>query len=522
VAIRIYSGGDDSGSDGDDAVAVCEVQVWADRLIRSPSPRAGHAAAGFRGHLFVFGGYDSSGFLLNDMFMYNMMRRRWRPVNSYGHLPAGRSSSQMTAINSGRLAISGGVAGTTPFKAVWINSYAACPPIAAADLAYIASSRCTQGGSACLYTCQPYAVSNNGLPTDATGSKGWLVCGPAGAWMGRNPPCSAQPPVAPTVQAPTLLSPTSARITWTPLGATTKWYEVYTHDNTGAGMVYDVFENGPAAIANVPPQLTDNYWWWDPGANATTGIVGSGFWRVDPSSHLRITAAPGSSCFGQVLGFGSSCPFLALQTWPTKPDGLTPNPDLKSFAVETKLKIEGGSGSLYQPGVLSGLGMVDWTTGLVQFMLGLEYVAPYYYVVWQSFKGASPGRWRVAQALYGLQNVGFGINLHLKIERSLATGDGYEAFYRLNAADLWMPLQRPAHAGVADFYGAPASWGFPAFTFAESNLLPALIVSNAQSTAPRAAGQDSFFTAGFDYFKLSAPRCALAALRCGMSLTTRR
>ena len=267
VAIRRYSGGAD-GTDGDDAVAVCEVQVWADEKVSTPPERGGHAAAGFKGHLFVFGGYDASGLLLNDMYMFNMQYARWTNVNPRGIAPQGRAYAQLTVLNSQRLAISGGVASQVPFKSTWSNLYAGC---SAVDTTGVSSSYCTQGGSACRYTC--YTKSNN------DDRDGWLICAPWGGFIGMNPPCApfaVSPPVSNPVAVKT--SPTSVRVSWSG-GTPAQFYSAYTHDGSDTTEHYDIFEDGEAAVVGGNP-ATDKYWWYDPSANSTRGVVGSNSWAA--------------------------------------------------------------------------------------------------------------------------------------------------------------------------------------------------------------------------------------------------
>ena len=494
VAIRRYSGGADGG-DGDDSVGVCEVQVWADQMVNTPMARGGHAATGFKGQLFVFGGYDASGLLLNDIYMFNMQYNRWVNANPRGVSPQGRTYAQLTVLNSQRLAISGGVAGNVPFKSVWSNLYAGCSGV---DTTGVSSSYCTQGGSACHYTC--YTKSNN------EDRDGWLICAPWGGFIGTNPPCAPfapSPPVSNPVATKT--SPTSVRVSWSG-GVPAKFYSAYTHDGSDSTELYDIFEDGAAAVVGGDP-TTDKYWWYDPSANSTRGVVGGNSWAAS-GSLLTITAAPGMSCFSLSAG-QSGCPFMALIN-PASPTAV-PDPNnppnlvssLTNVAIDTAVQI--ANASLFQPSVTSGIGLVDYTTGLVQFILGLEYVQPYYYVVWQSFNGPSPGQFRVAVPLTQLPDISQGVQAYLRIERSAATNNAYEAFYKLQASESYLPLLRPARL-PQDFFGNAYYVG-PGWTASASHMLPALVVSNFESTG--VAASSVFFTAGFDFFRVAAPTCAL-------------
>jgi hypothetical protein len=211
VSIRRYSGGaDGTQADGDNAVSVCEVEVYAERMINTPLARTGHAAMGFRGQVFIFGG-SSNGLLLNDLHMFSMTSKTWAPmVVPLGAAPAPRQFAQLTALDNFRVAISGGVAGSTAFSETWSNRFAFCPAV---DLTGVDSSKtvCRQGGSACKYTC--FGENNNAA------RNGWLICQPSGVFAGVNPPCNPTAP-GPSSNIIVVPSQTSAVVTWSaPVGA---------------------------------------------------------------------------------------------------------------------------------------------------------------------------------------------------------------------------------------------------------------------------------------------------------------
>ena len=490
VQIRRYSGGAD-GLDGDDAVSVCEVQVWADEMANVPSPRAGHATAGFRGQIYVFGGYDASGLQLNDMNHYSMLGKRWTQTNPYGTPPEPRSYAQLTVLNSFRLALSHGMSGSdVPLTNVWSNLYAGCPGVISTG---VQSSYCRQGGSACRYTCVGGYVNQNAAEYD-----GWLVCLPSGGLQGYNPPCAPQPAGAPGTPSATPTSPTTALVTWTaasPGGAASvQYYQANSRDSSGAAEWFDTFPD-TTSVANT-------YVFWDPSANKTAGVLGGSSFGA-PMNELRLTSAPNQNCIVRTRQDGSSCPYVMLPStlWPAS----LPRND---FAVETIIVIEGRN--LYQPVIMAGLGLVDESNGFVQVILGVEYVAPYYFVVWDGFKSGIGGNslWRILQELR-VSNVEDGLKVYLRIERSPRTGNNYRASYKLNALDSYIEFNRPATM-PADFFGGPLQPS--TYVPVATTMQPALIINNRQGTSPRAAGSDFFFTASFEYLYVGPTLCALQGM----------
>jgi hypothetical protein len=482
VAIRRYSGGaDGSQADGDNSVSVCEVEVWADRMLDTPSPRSGHAAAGFKGQVFIFGG-ASNGLLLNDMHIFSMTRRTWAPiVVPLGTPPAPRQFAQLTVLDAQRMAISGGVAGSTAFSETFSNLYAGCPGLDNSNsMINFAQSYCRQGGSACKWSCfsGDDKYGNNNFDRG-----GWLVCMPSGAYSGVNPPCNLARPSAVTITNVQALSATSAKVSWAApaTGGPFTAYTVETDSSGGASAWYDTFDE---AI----PLTAPGYRWWDPSRNDTTGTVGVNSFDETGGS-LKIIAAPGQSCFLRAGGM-SGCPFMQLTDWPA---ALLPT----DFVAEAVVKIS--DTSLGEPNVVAGVGIVGDAGSLMQFSVGVQYTAPYYYAVWQSYRGASPGAWRVQRRLTLPDKVN-GVRVWLRIERSRMTGFRFEAFYKTEALDNFLPMGRPATA--ADFFGllVPFSDVTPA-------MRPALVIHNTQATTPRVPGANMYFAADFDYFRVGAPTC---------------
>ena len=480
VSIRRYSGGaDGSQLDGDDSVSVCEVEVYADLMINTPTARSGHAAAGFKGQVFIFGG-AANGLLLNDMHMFSMTRRTWAPlIVPLGTPPAPRQFAQLTVLNAQRMAISGGVAGATPFSETFSNLYAGCPPVDT-SFADTAKTICRQGGSACKYTCFGGAAANNNADRD-----GWLVCMPSGAYNGVNPPCNPGAAGPVTITNVVALSPTRAQVSWaapsTGAGPITA-YTVETDNAGGSSAWYDTFDE-PISLK------APGYKWWDPSANATTGIIGVNSF-YEGWGTLGLIAAPGQSCFLRAPGGQSGCPYMQVTDWP---------PDLlpTDFVVEAVVHLS--DTSLAEPNVVAGVGIVGDAGGVLQWSVGVQYNAPYYYAVWQSYRGASPGAWRVSRRLT-LPNQGASVLVWVRIERSRMTGNRFEAFYKTEALDNYLPMGRPAT--TADFFGLlqPYSDVNPA-------MRPAMIMHNFQSTAPRVPGANMYFSADFDFFRIGSPAC---------------
>ena len=117
VTIRRYAGLLDPVWDFDNTLAVCEVVVTAQNLKDLPSPRAGHAAATFRGSMFIFGGQDANQFLLNDVRHFDLTQQEWSPPEfaPYGTPPVARMFASLTPVSSNTLVLAGGVlAGGSP------------------------------------------------------------------------------------------------------------------------------------------------------------------------------------------------------------------------------------------------------------------------------------------------------------------------------------------------------------------------------------------------------------------------
>jgi hypothetical protein len=503
VIIRKYSGGYEAGgtnNDGDDAVSVCEVQVWAELALNTPSPRAGHAAAGFRGHLMIWGGYDSSGSLLNDLHMFRMPfkgqgRGSWTVFNRpLGTLPGGRSYARITPLGNNFMAISGGLSGSKPTSEVFTLNWKSCP------LPVITGVQnpvyCRQGGVICQYTCAANYISNN------VASDGWLACNPNGGFSGVNPPCSASVPSEPQNVRVLSTASNKALVAWDPpsnlggLGTSKiEYYYVYTSEEAGGAEWFDVFDGGEA-------KFNANYKFVDPTANATAYFpgnrAGSNRYSVD-AENLRLQVTPAMDCFTRTINGVPNCPFIFYNTWPS-------SLQLNNVVFQTSIRLSGDN--LNIPGVLSGLSLVDVKTGLLQFVVGIEFVAPFYYAVWQSFIGGSPGRWRILEKL-SFPNVDSGVQLQVKMEISSQTSTGapaIEAFYKVRSPDLWTSLGRPA--GITDLV---APTGNPTYYIIDNSRLldmrATLVVRNYQTLAAAANGRFSLFEAEFDFLRVSRPQC---------------
>lgn len=503
VIIRKYSGGYEAGgtnTDGDNAVSVCEVQVWAELALNTPSPRAGHAAAGFRGHLMIWGGYDTSGSLLNDLHMYRMpfkgqSRGSWTVFNRpLGTLPGGRSYARITPLGNNFMAISGGLSGAKPTSEVFTINWRFCPqPIITGVQNPV---YCRQGGVICQYTCAASYISNN-VATD-----GWLACNPNGGFSGVNPPCSASVPSEPRNVRVTSSTAQKATVTWDPpsnLGGLAaskiEYYYVYSSEEAGGAEWFDVFDGGEA-------KFNANYRFVDPTANATAFFAGNraGSNRYSLEAlNLRLQVVPAMDCFTRTVNRVPNCPFIFYNTWPA---GINVN----NVVFQTSIRLSGDN--LNIPSVLSGLSLVDSKTGLLQFVVGIEFIAPFYYAVWQSFIGNSPGRWRILEKL-SFPNIDNGVQLQVKMEISSQTSTGVpaiEAFFKVRSHDLWTTLGRPA--GIADLVAPAAD---PTYYIVDSSrildLRATLVVRNYQTLAAAANGRFSLFDAEFDFLRVSRPQC---------------
>jgi hypothetical protein len=189
---------------------ICEIKVYAQRLLNQPSPRYGHAAVPFRGQMVVFGGTDTNGYRLNDLNFFDLTARQWigagRPS---GQIPSGRAYAALAVLNSGQLGLYGGSSTVGMLSDFYTISFPACPAIQYNDAS--AGAVTTQAGTVQFYTCQSFGTNLN--PGNQP-----VICSIDGAWQGNLPPCQGSVPYnwpATTFSSLVSVSGTTATAFWT-------------------------------------------------------------------------------------------------------------------------------------------------------------------------------------------------------------------------------------------------------------------------------------------------------------------
>lgn len=452
----------------DDTVGLCEVQVIAETMLDHPAPRAGHAATGFRGQMVIFGGYDSNGYLLNDLRFFDMLNLVWMQdeLEPMGTKPDGRSYAQLMAYSSTTLLLSGGVGGRQPFGDLIMVKFAACPTVSAAGVG--AGTFCHQSGTACEYACVP------GYDNNLASTNNWLVCLPDSTFLGSNPPCSAYKPQAPiSVTAAAGAQPGTIQVSWVPSSfgspAATHWQVNAIPDPNY--QIFDEFDDGA---------LDTTMWTWtDPSANPVAGITGTNELLVE--SHVaRIGAFAGMNCMGANVAL---CPRLQLNAWPA-------SLSINNYEVETHASLDPETEGFGNAN--GGIVLYDTSTQRIQFMLSIRVSYPFLQVVFESVHNA--GKFFVPVDLPIPFATGMGV--YLKLRRSSRTGNAWEAFWRTSPLRSWIAV--PRLATVADF-GAGVVDG--------SNIRPGLAVRNYVVTSPTTIGGQVLQFFDFDYFRLGSTKC---------------
>ena len=444
----------------DDTLAMCEVLVWASALSNTPPARTGHAAAGFRGQLAIFGGIDANGLVLDDLRFFDMNAQAWAPRNGpLGQEPVGRAGTAFAAIGANLLFGAGGQDGSSMLADAFSVSYPKC---AAVDLTgvILGSSICEFAGTACVYACD---TTNYG-----TGLRGKAItCGLTGALTPGFSPCVYNSINAPAVDA--VPGATSALVTWggdIQPPPTHFWIRPVTDGSVDE--IYYEFTD---------PQLSNAYVFRDPTTDVALNMLGAS--SADTANgYLQLTAAPASVCSPTA----HSCPFVYPKNFPAQ---LPP----ADFAVETYVSFDPVSDPV--GGFTAGIGIIDTSgyvgRGALAFFLGLTEAFPVYSVVWQStsqFAKITPPFSYTAT----LASRAPGTGVFLRIERSPNTNGLFQAFYRTSSLFEWTSLPYLAAKGDA-----------PNGTLLDINIRPALVVSNPLAS--------TYVTARFNYLRVGSSEC---------------
>ena len=184
-------------SNTENFLTLCEVLVWANKLLDQPAARSGMSYTSFRGNLVIYGGSGSTGFTIdNNVRMFDMVSGRWAAsVTPLGNPPTARylthflpipdSSAQPVVTPSRDLLIYSGFSNADTLTDANILRFPSCPAFVRDG---ILAENCTHSGTVCQYTClSGFTVRN----------KGPIICRQDGLWDGLVPPCQALTPTAP-------------------------------------------------------------------------------------------------------------------------------------------------------------------------------------------------------------------------------------------------------------------------------------------------------------------------------------
>lgn len=74
----------------------------------NPSPRMHHSSIVENGIIWIFGGRTPEMDGLSDLYSFNIIKNKWRKINTSGDIPSPRWAHSMTKIDSKRFLIYGG------------------------------------------------------------------------------------------------------------------------------------------------------------------------------------------------------------------------------------------------------------------------------------------------------------------------------------------------------------------------------------------------------------------------------
>ena len=423
-------------------IALCEAQVFGTQIAHAPAARAGAAATTFRGQLVIFGGYDESGYHLNDVNFFDLLSNKWRPaMPMIGTPPAVRAytslspesplftiplpgSGTMFGQPSSRLVLFGGASDSGVLDDIWELQFPACPPLITAGM----NTATTYSASTVWWpVCQTGFVAANGVNP--------LICGPDGKWIGSNPPCISGPPAAPTnvqIRAAAPIAPGVAamNVTWNVAAGV----DYYTVSSDPVGTFYTGFDAGTTSLA---PGV-----WKDPLNAATYDFV---------EGWMQQSVGPGGYCLGTV----NNCPVVVYPFTTALPSGMTIDTYLTNVVFETHVHLDEASAyPWYEMGI--GLYSASKTVGGVTG--ALEFIATVYSAHQQGVPITAgcayephSANWQNDQnCVYSPATpIGSSVDYYLKIENSANTGYQWEAFFRWSPLREWVTFGRRFTAAKA-------------------------------------------------------------------------
>ena len=471
VTIRRVQGPPASPADNDDTVAVCEVSVTVAGLAYQPSARTGHAAAQFRGDMVIFGGIDADAKLLSDIYFFDMFRQAFVPnaPSPLGSPPLGRTRASLTVLGANLLAVASGTAGSDPTALVDLLTFVPCAAITMTGVA--GTPYCTRDKTACQYSCLPAYTNAN--PT----TNGWVACRRDGTYYGQPTPCVliAAGVVSVAATALTGANVGSVSVTWVKQGTPTNFRVTAAADPT-----YEVFDTFVLAAGSALP--TPLWTWYDPTAGAS-GAPGLNK-QFETGGSLVLGVQPTCDCVSGNSSASANCPFAYITT---PPANLDPN----NYIVETFVTLDPATNAFSQ--YTAGLALVDATTQLVQFEVGLSN---------DPFTALPRVGWATISATANQFSEFVDIpsspaGVYLRIERSAArTLGGWMASWRRFPTDRWSNFGFVATTGNFFNPAAPAS-----------NLRPALVVRNSAGAFSTVPGFSTIKYADFSYFRFSGLAC---------------
>jgi len=440
---------------GNNGVGLCEVRVWAAPLTAAPAPRAGAAAATYGGQIVLFGGYDGAGYRLNDIRFFDLSSNKWRPaIPPLAQPPAGRAYAGLVAMApytapggfpapSGAVVVVGGSGATDALADIWELDFPQCP---AFDMFGVNTGQTfvLAGNTVWQYVCQAGFVDANALTT-----RGTLVCGPDGVWVGVTPPCRGAPPAAVTsvtaVGLPARSPDNGAMsVSWAS-SPTAQYYDVIA---AASGFTYIGFDQ-PAAPLPAPQFGPYGAYFVDPTAVAYVAggtPVGANPYYFE-RGWLTLTAAAGSFC----LGTTNRCPRVVQPLNRNIPPSLNGNLSafLSSVAFESRVGLPQDSPYLYYE---VGLGLYSEGKVVGGVAGAFEFVTTLYRA--QQANGATltaacayqphAANWATDQNCIVVSTTAIGSDpkVDLKIERSRGTNGAWEGFFRVSPSRDWITFGR--------------------------------------------------------------------------------
>ncbi len=288
-------------------LVIGELAVYGNLQRFQPVARVGAASAVYGSRMIVFGGTDASGFLLNDVQVFNTMTRAWeRPETPLGSPPPARAYSAWSLVPSGiagvlytdnsrpptkTLLLFGGVGPASTFSDFAALDFRQCPTLGASGTGggvVAGSVSCSYGGTLCRYSCSLGFVTNN--PSN------FVACNLDGKWSGPANLCGPDPASAAMLPGPPVfLGAPNINGTYISLAALS--FTVTPPSILGYGTPsFYTFRTAPQFWMQRFYGLPLDVSVWTVGALPPNSRVSNSYSLARQSGFLSISAAPSAMC----------------------------------------------------------------------------------------------------------------------------------------------------------------------------------------------------------------------------------